>query len=81
MSVFEPCCVFVVEGIDMTREEKHIVMRRYSQLHTHYLQLISSDPDNARYYKIMVDHYRRQYSALGDKEQQAKSKNGKNIFA
>jgi hypothetical protein len=72
--------VFVVEAIDMTQEEKHIVMRRYSQLHSHYLQLISSDPDNARYYKIMVEHYRRQYRALGDKDQEEQPQKSNNIF-
>ena len=49
----------------MRQEEKQVIMQRFSQMHTHFLRLISSDPDNARYYKIMVDHYRKQYCALG----------------
>jgi hypothetical protein len=64
----------------MTREEKHIVMRRYSQLHSHYLQLLSSDPENARYYKIMLEHYRRQYCALGNDKKGEEPRNGNNIF-
>lgn len=66
----------------MTRDEKQDIMRRYSQMHTHYLRLISSDPDNARYYKIIVDHYRQQYCALGKskKEKDTSSSENDNIF-
>ena len=64
----------------MTREEKHIVMSRFSQLHTHYLQLISSDPKNAKYYEIMIDHYRSQYCALGGEKHEEEPQNRNNIF-
>jgi len=64
----------------MTREEKHVLMHRFSQMHTHFLQLISSDPDNASYYKIMVDHYRRQYCALGDRKKDENIRNGNSII-
>jgi hypothetical protein len=66
----------------MTQNEKQDIMRRFSQMHTHYLRLISSDPDNARYYKILVDHYRQQYCALGKtkKDQDKESSEDDNIF-
>ena len=63
----------------MTREEEHVLMRRYSQMHTHFLQLMSSDPDNANYYKIMVDHYRRQYRALGNDKKEEGIQYGHNV--
>ncbi len=50
----------------MTREEMQVTMRRFSKMHSYFLRLISSDPTNAKYYKILVDHYQRQYSAVGD---------------
>jgi hypothetical protein len=80
MGVFQLCCDNAVEDGEMTREEKHIVMRRFSQLHIQYLQLISSDPKNAKYYEIMIDHYRRQYCALGSKKHQEEPQNRNNIF-
>jgi hypothetical protein len=68
----------------MTREEKQVIMRRFSQMHMYYLKLISSDPGNARYYKILVDHYRRQYCALDqsgkDKDKEKDPSNKDNIF-
>jgi hypothetical protein len=66
----------------MTQEEKQVIMRRFSQMHMYYLKLISSDPDNARYYKILVDHYRRQYCALDEsKNKKDKDPTGNdNIF-
>ena len=51
----------------MTREEMQVAMRRFSKMHTHFLRMISSDPNNAKYYKILVDHYQKQYSAVGDR--------------
>jgi hypothetical protein len=64
----------------MTQEEKQVIMRRFSQMHTHFLKLISSDPDNARYYKIMVDHYRRQYCALGKSKKEEHPSDEDGIF-
>jgi Tat protein secretion system quality control protein TatD with DNase activity len=65
----------------MTQEEKQVILRRFSQMHMHYLKMISSDPENARYYKILVDHYRRQYCALGkSKEEEKDSSKDDNIF-
>jgi hypothetical protein len=48
----------------MTQEEKQVILRRFSQMYMYYSKLISSDPENARYYKILVDHYKQQYCAL-----------------
>jgi len=64
----------------MTQDEKQVIMRRFSQMHTHYLKLISADPDNAKYYKILVDHYRQQYCALGKKKDDKKDSESDNIF-
>ncbi len=66
----------------MTQDEKQVIMQRFSQMHTHYLRLISSDPDNAGYYKILVDHYRQQYCALGKskKEKDKDISKNDNIF-
>ena len=58
----------------MTQEEKQVIMRRFSQMYMYYSKLISSDPENARYYKILVDHYRQQYCAL-DKSKKDNDKN------
>jgi len=66
----------------MTQDEKQVIMRRFSQMYMYYSKLISSDPENARYYKILVDHYRQQYCAL-DKSKKDKDKDNppdNNIF-
>lgn len=64
----------------MTQEEKRVIMQRFSQMHTHFLRLISSDPENAKYYKIMVDHYRRQYCALGKSRKDEDATNDDDVF-
>ncbi|NIM92420.1 MAG: hypothetical protein GTO18_01725 [Anaerolineales bacterium] len=61
---------FVEEGAQMTIEELKVSLRRFSQMHSYYLRMISSDPDNASTYKILVDHYQRQYIAIGERLQE-----------
>jgi hypothetical protein len=50
----------------MTQEEMQLAMRRFSRMHSYFLRLISSDPTNAKFYKILVEHYQAQYSAMGN---------------
>lgn len=51
----------------MRRVELQVAMRRFSRMHSHFLRMISSDPANANTYRILVDHYKKQYSAIGDR--------------
>jgi predicted RNA-binding protein len=48
----------------MSREEMQVVMRRFSRMHSYFLCLMSSDPQNAKHHRILVDYYQRQYSAV-----------------
>lgn len=48
----------------MTRDEIMISARRFKLMHEYFKSLIASDPKNAPFYEIFIDHYRHQSSAL-----------------
>ena len=54
----------------MTKEELQLSKRRFTQMIDHYFQLLSSDPGNSAYYKILMDHSRRQSWALSRRLQE-----------
>ena len=58
------------EVVYMTREEMKVSLRRFSKMYSYYRKMITSDPKNAQHYKILVDHYQLQYTAVGNSIQE-----------
>lgn len=56
--------------LEMTKEQLILSKHRFTQMIDHYFQLLSSDPKNSAYYKILMDHSRRQSWAIGRRIQE-----------
>jgi hypothetical protein len=54
----------------MTRDEIMISARRFKLMHEYFKSLIASDPKNAVFYEIFLEHYRCQSSALNKSMQE-----------
>ena len=48
----------------MTREEIAITARRFQRMNEYFQRLIETDPGNAPFYEIFVDHYKHQSMAI-----------------
>ncbi len=48
----------------MTRDEMAITAIRFKRMHEYFTDLITTDPKNAPFYEIFIDHYKHQSVAL-----------------
>jgi hypothetical protein len=48
----------------MTRDEIAITALRFQRMHEYFRRLIETDPKNAPFYEIFIDHYKHQSLAL-----------------
>jgi hypothetical protein len=48
----------------MTRDEVTITARRFQRMNEYFQRLIVTDPGNAHFYEIFIDHYKHQSIAL-----------------
>lgn len=48
----------------MTRDEIAITARRFQRMNEYFRRLKLSDPKNADFYEIFIDHYRHQSNAI-----------------
>lgn len=48
----------------MTRDEISITARRFERMNEYFRRLIETDPGNAPFYEIFIDHYKHQSIAL-----------------
>jgi hypothetical protein len=49
----------------MTKEELLVSRNRFNRMYVEYEKLASSDPKNASYYQILIEHCQMQSKALG----------------
>jgi hypothetical protein len=61
----------------MTRDEIAITALRFQRMHEYFKHLIDTDPKNAPFYEIFVDHYRHQSLALNRDLEEMKVQNSK----
>ena len=64
----------------MTRDEIAITALRFERMNEYFRRLIETDPRNAPFYEIFIDHYRHQSLALNRSLEELKDQNSKGEY-